>query len=136
MTIKKIVSVKVLDLMILATMLMLSALAANASGPNNRDGGVRVFDLIVSESKVLVVWDLISDADNIQLLVEKSEDGEHYETLAIDELKNYSEESNYTLLDENPYTGWSFYKITVSTGKNMRGSITREVYVPNGLKKY
>ncbi|MBK9733066.1 MAG: T9SS type A sorting domain-containing protein [Chitinophagaceae bacterium] len=67
---------------------------------------------------ITIDWTTASELNNDHFLLEKSYDGEHYETLATVPGKAFSSlPSNYFMLDNHPYPGNNYYRLS-QTDKN------------------
>jgi len=70
------------------------------------------FDAQINADQVEIKWTTASETNNDYFTIEKTKDGNSYETVAIvDGAGNSIERRDYSSLDNNPYKGLSYYRL-------------------------
>ncbi len=70
------------------------------------------FDAIEENKSVKLVWSTSSEINNDYFTIEKSQDGESFETLTtIEGAGNSNQELSYLTFDHNPFSGTSYYRL-------------------------
>ncbi|MCZ6900050.1 MAG: T9SS type A sorting domain-containing protein, partial [Bacteroidetes bacterium] len=70
------------------------------------------FDAQVVENKVRLSWETAFEKDNDYFTIERSMDAQKYEIVSIiDAVGNSQENQAYSLFDEQPYEGISYYRL-------------------------
>jgi len=71
------------------------------------------FDATEEGEEVLIEWETALELNTSYFMVEKSRDGQNFELVSRDDASGLSTRSHqyYEVLDENPYTGMSYYRL-------------------------
>ncbi len=116
------------------------------------DGGDSLFTnfsyVVKDNSKIILQWQSVgskSDSDNADdyFIIERSEDGNNYETIGA--IKKMQDNNQYEVADNSSFTGYSFYRIKYEeeSGRyfyskplqiNMPGNVSVKFY-PNPVDK-
>ncbi len=89
-----------------------SARAGNMAAPIKDPVKLRYFEAEKIEETIALKWRTLIEVENDHFTVERSEDGEMYEPIAVIQGAGFSESrKDYTFVDTDPLNGTNFYRL-------------------------
>lgn len=79
------------------------------------------FDAVPEKGAIRLQWNVSGNREQQQYLVEKSNDGNRFETIATIDATSLDEQE-YSALDQQPKQGWNFYRITAVDNRDRKAS--------------
>jgi len=100
-------------------------------GPNALPIQLTSFTSVCQNYTALLQWSTATESNNDYFTIDKTQDGNNYQTIAIVKGAGTSvTPHNYSAVDESPYSGTAYYRISQTDFDGKTTGLNTSVYVP------
>ena len=90
------------------------------------------YSIICNNEKPYISWQTISEQNNNYFSVDRSNDGESFQNIAIvNSLGNSTNLQSYQFIDQNPLQGLSYYRLSQTDFSNVTTNFEIKPYIKN-----